>query len=99
MKIKFDSDDDWALNRIPKFRILTIIIRDIFEKDGKYYPGTYLDDCLYEIKILEYDRIDISEGIDINKTNASKECDICHYWYFLDKSLTMNHIFAMVVMI
>ena len=36
--------------------------------------------------MLEYDRIDISEGIDINKTNASKECDICHYWYFLDKS-------------
>ena len=37
-------------------------------------------------KILEYDRIDISEGIDINKTSGSKECDICHYWYFLDKS-------------
>ena len=37
-------------------------------------------------KILEYDRIDISEGIDINRTNASKECDICHYWYFLDKN-------------
>ena len=35
--------------------------------------------------MLEYDRIDISEGIDINKINASKECDICHYWYFLDK--------------
>ena len=33
--------------------------------------------------MLEYDRIDISEGTDINKTNASKECDICHYWYFL----------------
>ena len=33
----------------------------------------------------EYGRIDISEGIDANKTNASKECDICHYWYFLDK--------------
>ena len=32
--------------------------------------------------MLEYDRIDISEGIDINKTNASKECHICHYWYF-----------------
>ena len=25
------------------------------------------------------------EGIDINKTSASKECDLCHYWYFLDK--------------
>ena len=35
--------------------------------------------------MLEYDRIDISEEIDINKTNGSKECDICHYWYFLDK--------------
>ena len=29
--------------------------------------------------MLEYDRIDILEGIDVNKTNASKECDICHY--------------------
>ena len=35
--------------------------------------------------MLEYDRIDISEGIDINKTNASKECGICHYWYFLGR--------------
>ena len=32
--------------------------------------------------MLEYDGIDITEGIDINKTNASKKCDICHYWYF-----------------
>ena len=32
--------------------------------------------------MLEYNRIDISEGIDINKTNLSKECDICYYWYF-----------------
>ena len=34
--------------------------------------------------MLQYDRIDISEGIDINKTNASKECKICHYWCFKD---------------
>ena len=32
--------------------------------------------------MLEYDRIDISEGIDENITSALKECDICHYWYF-----------------
>ena len=32
--------------------------------------------------MLEYDRINISEGTDINKTNTSKECKICHYWYF-----------------
>ena len=32
--------------------------------------------------MLEYDRINIWEGIDVNKTSLSKECDICHYWYF-----------------
>ena len=32
--------------------------------------------------MLECDRIDISEGIDVNKANLSKQCDICHYWYF-----------------
>ena len=36
--------------------------------------------------MLEYDRIDISEGIDMGKTNKSRKCDICHYWYFLDKN-------------
>ena len=36
--------------------------------------------------MLKYDRIDISEGIDMDKTNKSGECDICHYWYFLDKN-------------
>ena len=36
--------------------------------------------------MLEYNRIDILEGIDTNKTSKSKECNICHYWYFLDKN-------------
>ena len=34
--------------------------------------------------MLEYDRIDILEAIDFNKTSASKEHDICHFWYFKD---------------
>ena len=33
--------------------------------------------------MLEYDRIDESEGTDFNKTNGSRECITCHYWYFL----------------
>ena len=49
MKIKFNSDDNLPLNKIIKFRVLTIIIRNVFEKDGKYYPQIFLDDCLYEI--------------------------------------------------
>ena len=28
--------------------------------------------------MLYYDRIEVSEGIDFNKTSASKECDVCH---------------------
>ena len=38
--------------------------------------------------MLEYDKIDISEGIDINKTNKSKECMLCHYWYLLVKNFS-----------
>ena len=38
-----------------------------------------------KIKMLYYDRIDVSEWIDVIKANASKGCDICHYWYFLNK--------------
>ena len=34
--------------------------------------------------MVEFERIDISEGIDVNKTNLPKECDICRYWYFKD---------------
>ena len=34
--------------------------------------------------MLEFGRVNISEGIDIKKTSASKECKICHYWYFRD---------------
>ena len=34
--------------------------------------------------MLVRDIIYISEGIDVNKTSSSKECDICHYWYFKD---------------
>ena len=37
------------------------------------------------ISMLYYDRIDVSEGIDINQANASNDYDIYHYWYFLNK--------------
>ena len=38
MKIKFNSDDDLPLNKILKLHNLTIIVRSVFEEDGKYYP-------------------------------------------------------------
>ena len=36
--------------------------------------------------MLQYERIDISQGIDFSKTNKSVECMSCHYWYFKDIS-------------
>ena len=59
--------------------MLTITVTSVFQEDLKYYPQVFLDECFYELWALEYDRIYIPEGIDINKINASKECDICHY--------------------
>ena len=36
---------------------------------------------------MTYKKIDVSQGVDINKTRESKECDICHYWHFLNKDV------------
>ena len=40
------------------------------------------------IKILVYEKINISDGIDVGMSDKSKECMLCHYWYFLDKSFS-----------
>ena len=42
--------------------------------------------------MIHYDRIDISELIDVNKPSASKEYDVCHYWYFLNFSFEFQPI-------
>ena len=34
--------------------------------------------------MLQYQTIDVSEGVDVNKTSASEECELCHYWFFED---------------
>ena len=49
MKIKFNSDDDLPLNKPLKFHAMTIIVRSVFEKDGKFSSQLYLDDCFYEL--------------------------------------------------
>ena len=49
MKIKFNSDDDLPLNKALKFHAMTIIIRSVFEEDGKLYPQVFLDDAMHEV--------------------------------------------------
>ena len=49
MKIKFNTDDNIPLNKIIYLPTITITIRSITQKDGKYYPQLFLDECLYEV--------------------------------------------------
>ena len=51
MKIKFNSDDGLPLNKLLKFPSMTIVIRFVFEEDGKLYPQAFLDDTLYELNV------------------------------------------------
>ena len=51
MKTKFNSDDDLPLNKPLKFHIMTIIIRSVFEEDGKLYLQFFLDEAFYELRI------------------------------------------------
>ena len=49
MKIKFNFDDDLPLNKPLKFHAVTIIIRSVFEEDGKLLLQVFLDNALYEL--------------------------------------------------
>ena len=44
------------------------------------------------MKMLQYEKIDASEGIDVNKTSASKECELCHYWLFKDIGFKLENV-------
>ena len=78
-KIKFNSDDDLPLNKPLKFHEMTTIIRSLTVN----FIHKFFRQCsVWIVKMLQYKRIDVSEGIDVNKTSASKECELCHYWYF-----------------
>ena len=46
MKIKFNSGDNLPLSKPLKFHMMTIVIRFVFEEDGKLYPQDFLDDTL-----------------------------------------------------
>ena len=49
MKIESNSSDDLPLNKPLKFHLMTVIIRSVFEEDGKLYSQLVLDDTLHEL--------------------------------------------------
>ena len=49
MKVKFNTDDKLPLNEPLKLHMLTIIVRCLFEEDGKFCPQLYFGGSLYEL--------------------------------------------------
>ena len=49
MRIKFEDNDNLPTDKIVNVRLATIIIRNVFAQNGKFYPQLFLDDALYEL--------------------------------------------------
>ena len=61
-----------------RFFMFTMVEEDVIEFTKDIEPDDEFE------TMLQHERIDISKGIDIDKTSALKECMICHHWYFKD---------------
>ena len=65
MKIKFSSDDDLPLKKTLDLCNMVIVVRAVFHEDNKYYLQ---DECLYKLKMLKHNRINVSKRIVVSKT-------------------------------
>ena len=63
--ISLNSDDDLPLKKTLKLCNMIIVVRFVFHEGNKYYPQVVLDAWLYKLSMFEYDRIDVSERIDV----------------------------------
>ena len=61
-----------------RFFMFTMVEEDVIEFTKDFEPDDEFE------TMLQHERIDISKGIDIDKTSALKECMICHHLYFKD---------------
>ena len=82
MRTKFESNDNLPTDNIVNMHQVIIIIRSLFAQNGKLYPQLFFRWCT----IMYYKNVtiskNVSEGIDVNKTSASKEYELCHYWFY-----------------
>ena len=80
MKMRFESDDDLLLGKTFSIFDMIIVATSILEKNGKCYPQTFLHmNARLSYKSLATRKSIVSEGIDIDKRNESKERMLCHY--------------------
>ena len=79
------------LNKPLKFHAMNIIIRSVSEEGSKIYSQVFLDETTVR-KRCSTKKIDVLEGINTNETSASKECMLCHYYYFKDVRFEFEHV-------
>ena len=75
VKIKFNLDNEIPLNKMIEIPSMITVLRDVLMKITNVIHKCFSQMSILiinDIKILYYDRIDISEGADVNKTGASK---------------------------
>ena len=73
--------DDWSSCRYEMKEYVMLDLNESIITIKCFRKNVHIDN----IKVLYYDRIDLSEAIDVDKISAPKERIICHYRYFLDK--------------
>ena len=72
------------LNKPLKFHAKTIVLDLFLKKVVDFICNIFqMTLCMY-YKNARIEKLSISEAVDTNKTSASKECMLCHYWYFKD---------------
>ena len=49
VKIKFNLDDQFPLNKMIEIPTMTIVVRAVFHENNEYYPQVFLDECLYKL--------------------------------------------------
>ena len=75
-KIKFNSHDKLPLNKTIEIPSMITVVRAVFHQIvSTSFVRQMSIKIMNNIKMLSFDRIDVSEGIDVNKTSASKECE------------------------
>ena len=80
MKIKFTSDDSLFLKKMLELHNMVIIVGSVFREDNKFYLQDFLDEFLYKLELLKYNRTDGFEGVGVNRPTGSQKCIICYYW-------------------
>lgn len=71
MKVKCDLDDDLPLKKTLGLHSIILVVMPVFHKSDKCYP-----------QVLDYHSIDVSKGIDTNKTDGWYEFINFYFWYF-----------------